>query len=122
MAYEVLILVVLLILVFLLYFNLRKKYNELEEDYEDLQFDIKSMHVKHGKTWEAFVPFMENYPGEKGNSVFLGNPVDFISFDDDFVKFIEVKTGKSQLNEKQKRVKDLIENRKVKWYELRYEK
>ena len=80
------------------------------------------MYVKHGKHFESFVPFMENYPGNKENTVFLGNPIDFISFDDDSIKFIEVKTGKSMLSEKQKKVREMVEAKKIKWYELRFEK
>jgi len=65
---------------------------------------------------------MEQYPGMKENTVFIGHPIDFISFDDDYIKFIEVKTGKSALNDKQQKVKGLVENRKIKWCELRFEK
>ncbi|MBI4154488.1 hypothetical protein HY498_00165 [Candidatus Woesearchaeota archaeon] len=108
-------LVVLLILFIYLYKKTKEKLNNLE-------FNYKSMYVKHGKNWENFVPFMSNYPGDKENSVFIGNPIDFISFDDDFIKFIEVKTGKSQLSEKQRKIKELVENKKVKWYEIRFEK
>ena len=109
------VLLILLILFVYLYLRIKKRLN-------DLEFNYKSLYVKHGKNWENFVPFMDNYPGNKENSVFIGHPIDFISFDQDGIKFIEVKTGKSQLNEKQKQVKDLVENRKVKWYEVRFEK
>ena len=52
----------------------------------------------------------------------MGRPVDFISFDSDSIKFIEVKTGKSVLNEKQKMIKSLVMDGKVEWHELRFEK
>ncbi|MEK6922581.1 MAG: Holliday junction resolvase-like protein [Nanoarchaeota archaeon] len=120
--YVWIVLVVLLVIFIYLYFSLRKKFSYLKTDYENLKFDYKSMYVKHGKHFESFVPFMEDYPGEKENTVFLGNPIDFISFDDDSIKFIEVKTGKSNLSEKQKMIKGLVENKKVKWYELKFEK
>ncbi|MFH1592854.1 MAG: Holliday junction resolvase-like protein [Candidatus Woesearchaeota archaeon] len=122
LGYFVLVLIILLIIFIYLYSRLRRKVFELKEGHERLKFDYKSMNVKHGKHFESFVPFMEDYPGEKENTVFLGNPIDFISFDDDSVKFIEVKTGKSGLNEKQKQVKRLIESGKVEWFELRFEK
>jgi len=94
----------------------------LHADYEQLLFDNKSMSIKHGYQFESFVPFMENYPGEKENTVFIGRPIDFISFDHVSIKFIEVKTGKGVLNEKQKMIKELIEDKKVEWFELRFEK
>ena len=117
MAVFIYLIVVVILLIFFvyLYSNLRRAYKKLEHDY-------RSMYVKHGQHFESFVPFMDDYPGMKENTVFIGQPVDFISFDDDSVKFIEVKTGKSGLNEKQRRVKDLVQNRNVRWYELRFEK
>ena len=115
-------LLVLVVILFLLYFSKKKRCLILEEKFLELDHKYKSMGVKHGNQFESFVPFMDNYPGEKENTVFLGRPVDFISFDKDSVKFIEVKTGKSGLNENQKRIKDLIQGKKVKWYEMRFEK
>jgi len=47
-------------------------------------------------------------------------PIDGISFDDDSIKFIEIKTGTSQLNKKQRKIRDLIKNKKVEWHELRF--
>lgn len=117
-----LILFLLLIVVIILYYFNRRKLKKLEEKYQQLGYDYKSMYVKHGNQFESFVPFMDNYPGEKENTVFIGKPIDFISFDDDSIKFIEVKTGKSSLNENQKRVKRLIKDKKVAWYELKYDK
>ena len=114
MAFEI-ILVLLIVILIILYFRAIKKILKLEKN-------IRSVNVKHGYQFESFVPFMKNYPGEKENSVFIGKPVDFISFDQNNIKFIEVKTGKSMLNEKQRRIKELVLNKKVEWHELRFEK
>lgn len=122
MASTVFLLTLLVVLLFYVIIILFKKNKYLREKVLQLKFDHKSLHVKHGKTFEHFVPFMEEYPGDKENSVFLGNPIDFISFDDDSIKFIEVKTGKSSLSEKQKKVKNLVQDKKIEWYELRFEK
>ena len=113
---------ILLITLYLLYYLKKRKLERLEDKYFTLERQYQSMHVKHGNQFESFVPFMDVYPGKKENSVFLGRPVDFISFDDDSIKFIEVKTGKSGLNDKQKHLKELIEQKKVEWHELRFEK
>ena len=120
-SYVAVLIIFLLILILVIYF-LIKKIKSLSEINSQLQFDYKSMNVKHGKHFESFVPFMENYPGEKENTVFVGNPIDFISFDEDSIKFIEVKTGKSGLSEKQRKIRNLIENKKVEWFELKFEK
>ena len=57
---------------------------------------------------------------KRENFVFIGMPIDGISFDDDGIKFIEVKTGKSQLNTKQKQVRDHVQKKNVEWIELRF--
>ena len=115
-------LVIIAIFLYFMYYLKRRKLEQLEIRYGELEHKYMSMNVKHGNQFESFVPFMENYPGKKENTVFIGRPVDFISFDDDSVKFVEVKTGKSGLNEKQKKVKELIEGKNVEWHELRFEK
>ena len=125
-AYQMIISVLVILILILIYLliNARRKLNALSESHAGLQHDLRSANVKHGKAWEHFVPFMPEFEkiAGKENSVFLGMPVDFIAFDDDAVKFIEVKTGKSKLNANQERIKKLIEDRKVKWFELRYGK
>ena len=118
------VLIALIVILIYLLSNALQKIKLLESAQEELRFDIRSANVKHGKAWEHFVPFMPEFEkiADKENSVFLGMPVDFIAFDDDAVKFVEVKTGKSRLNEKQEKIKKLINDKKVKWHELRYEK
>lgn len=97
-----------------------KKLKELQQENKELKSQIKSKEVKFGKSFEHFVPFIKNFPGDKEKTVFLGMPIDFICFDDDAVKFIEVKTGASQLSPKQKRIKNMIENNQVKFFEVTY--
>ncbi len=47
-------------------------------------------------------------------------PIDLIAFDKDTIKFIEVKTGQSQLSPKQKYIKKQIEEGRVEFKEVRY--
>jgi len=122
MASTVFLLTLLVVLLFYVIIILFKRNKYLRGKVLQLKSDHKSLHIKHGKHFEHFVPFMDEYPGDKENSVFLGNPIDFISFDDESIKFIEVKTGKSSLSEKQKNVKNLVQDKKIEWYELRFEK
>ncbi len=102
----------------------KKEIGRLKGEQMKLEHSIRSMNVKHGQHWENFVPFMPDFEkiARKENTVFIGMPVDLIAFDDDAIKFIEVKTGKSKLSDKQERIKRLVEGGKVKWHELRYEK
>ncbi len=110
------------LLCILLYFYERKRRQEMEERCEEVLSQHRSTLVKHGQKWEHFVPFMAQFEeiGNKENFVFVGSPIDGVCFDEDFIKFIEVKTGTSQLSEKQKKIRDLVEKKKVKWYELRF--
>ncbi|MBS3142360.1 endonuclease [Candidatus Woesearchaeota archaeon] len=86
------------------------------------QFKLQSANVRHGKSWEQFVPFMPEFEkiASKDNFMFLGNPIDGIAFDEDAIKFIEFKTGTSRLSPKQQRIKKQIEEKNVEWHELRY--
>ena len=99
---------------------LAKKVNILNSKISEIEFSYRSMHVKHGKNWEHFAPFMDKFPGNKENFRFIGNPIDGVIFDSDGIKFVEVKTGTSSLSQKQKAIKNLIENKQVSWHELAY--
>ena len=91
-----------------------------KQEIRELQSLVKSQQVKFGKSFEHFVPFTKDFPGNRENTVFLGMPLDFIAFEEDCIKFIEVKTGQSQLSSKQKHIKQLIEAKNVEFHELRF--
>ncbi len=112
-----LIIIAILLTLLFLYYSLYTRQRQL---LTQLNTDYRSMNVKHGKHWEHFVPFMDNFPGNKENFRFLGTPIDGIIFDDEHITFVEVKTGTSKLSEKQEHVKKLVEEKKVRWKELRY--
>jgi len=114
----VLIIILLAIIIYVLYSKLREKNAALGE----LEHDHKSLFVKHGKAWEHFVPFTDDFAkiANKENFRFLGTPIDGISFDDDAIKFIEIKTGTSELSGKQKKIKKQVQEKKIEWHELRY--
>tara|TARA_B100001989_G_C24496795_1_gene442622 strand:+ start:747 stop:1235 length:489 start_codon:yes stop_codon:yes gene_type:complete len=56
---------------------------------------------------------------------FIGNPIDFVGFKGlDYdgeveIKFIEVKSGKSQLNKNQRRIRDAVVAKRIEWIEVR---
>ncbi len=108
------------IIVFLVWKVFRRKINVILLELKEAKFKLKSGCVRFGKSFEHFVPFTSDFPADKEKTVFLGMPIDFISFDKDSIKFIEVKTGQSQLSLKQKRIKKQIENGNVKFEEVRY--
>lgn len=108
----------------LLMIQIRRHYKKIlkrvEEELREVRHRLRSALTRFGTTFEKFIPFIKNYPGEREHTFFLGMPIDYISFDSDYIRFIEVKTGHSQLNQNQKRIKELIDDKKVKFIELRY--
>ena len=73
----------------------------LEEETESRKKTLsqkKSSEVRLGHIAETLAPFLDQFDFDPENCVFLGKPIDYISFDDDAVTLIEVKSGKSQLN------------------------
>ena len=107
-----------ILFILLIYFI--KKVNNLEEVINSLKFKKKSLEVKHGKTWEEFVPFLADFPYTKENFKFIGSPIDGVAFEEDKIAFVEIKTGSSKMNEKQKHIKELIEQGKIEFKELKY--
>ena len=101
----------------------KEKTRELEEtlaallfqqaQYEKLASQKKSSEVRTGRIVEQISPFLENYPLPSDTACFLGQPIDFIHFDEDKITFVEVKSGKSQLSKKQRHIRDLISQGKV---------
>ena len=119
MAEIVLILWGLAVLLFLLVLVLFRLYFRVLARLREVLSDKKSLEVKYGKNFEQFVPFLEDFPGSRENFRFLGSPIDGVLFNPDGVVFIEIKTGGSKLSEGQRRVKDLVERKKVRFREIR---
>ena len=84
-----------------------------------LVYQKKSSEVRLGKTVENVAPFFDEWPYDPGNFRFLGNPIDGISFNDDEIVFVEIKTGMSRLSKNQIKVKSLIKDGKVKFITFR---
>jgi len=96
------------------------KFKKLKHELKKTRSELKSAYVRFGKSFEHFVPFTKKFTGDLEKTVFLGMPIDFICFDKDSIKFIEVKTGQSKLSQKQNRIKKQIDEGKVKFMEIRY--
>lgn len=79
----------------------------------------KSSEVRLGHIAETLAPFLDQFEFEPENCTFLGKPIDYISFGDDEITFIEVKSGNSQLNSKQRHIRDQIKAKLVSWKEIR---
>lgn len=86
---------------------------------------FKSSAINWGMTIENFVPFMDEFPVKPETAIFMGKPIDYVSFTDTddpekaAVHIIEVKSGKSQLLKHQKNIRNAIQQGRVHWHEVR---
>ena len=100
-------------------FELKNKIKEARED------TIKrSRSVLRGQASEHLAPFVIKNTNPKDYR-FMGNPVDYICFDGlsdvldktsdeiKLVRFVDIKTGKSNLNKSQRRIRDAIKDGRV---------
>jgi predicted Holliday junction resolvase-like endonuclease len=83
--------------------------------------DKKSTEVRTGHLAEKFAPFTTQFKHDADKSVFLGQPIDYIIFEENGITFSEIKSGKSQLSKKQKQIKYNVQNGNVYWEEIRFE-
>lgn len=93
--------------------DIKKENKKLKDNYDKLLSQKKSSEVRLGKIGENMAPFFGSWPFDPNNFKFLGNPIDGISFEEDAIYFIEIKTGKARLTESQKNVKRLVKEGKV---------
>lgn len=90
----------------------------LRKKVDDLIFQKQSLSTTYGKITEQFAPFMNSYPFPPENFRFIGSPIDGIQFENDRIIFVEFKTNKSKLSREQKKIRKLIEDKRVEWFEF----
>ena len=91
----------------------------LHKKIEKLTSEKQVLSITYGKITEQFAPFMEQYPYSIEKFRFMGTPIDGIQFEEDQILFVEFKTAKSKLSATQNRIKKLVKEGKVKWFEFR---
>lgn len=86
----------------------------------------RSRSVLGGQFYEQISPLLPNFPCNPGDCHFLGKPIDFVAFKGSAkgeeiqeILFIEVKTGSSQLSTREKSIKELIQQGKIRYIEYR---
>lgn len=89
---------------------------------------VRSRRTLLGKLWEQVCPYIPKFPFRPSDMKFLGAPIDFVIFDgaseNDIkqVVFLEVKSGSSNLNSQERKLKDAIEKGNVSWKLFNIEK
>jgi hypothetical protein len=85
----------------------------------------RSLAVTAGKVHEQLIPYLPGFDYNPKDVRFLGSPVDLVVFDglaDGEVRriiFVEVKTGRATLTQRERSVRDVVQCRRVEWTELR---
>jgi len=81
----------------------------------------RSRAVLGGKFSEQLAPYFPDFNYDPTEVRFIGSPVDFIVFkgtstrEPEEIVFIEVKTGKSNLSENERKLKEIVDKKKVRW-------
>lgn len=79
----------------------------------------KTSVTSYDKTIEQFDPTMlDNYPFAYENFRFIGDPIDGIQFEEDRIIFVEFKTDQTKSNPMKNKIKELVENGKIEWFEF----
>jgi predicted Holliday junction resolvase-like endonuclease len=85
----------------------------------------KSRSVTMGQVTEQFIPYLPDFPYNPKDARFIGDPIDFVVFDGLYdgkmkkVVIVEVKTGTSGLNPKERLVRNAIQSGcGVEWKEV----
>jgi len=74
-----------------------------------------------GKILEKILPAHKNFDMVSADWRFLEEPIDIIEFQGlsnnniDHITFMDIKTGKSPLQQNQKQIRDVVNDHKVKW-------
>ncbi len=85
----------------------------------------RSRAVLSGQFSEQLAPYLPNFPYKPTEARFIGKPVDFIVFkgmDEKDIKevvFVEVKSGDSALSTPERKLRDTIKEKRVKWEEYK---
>lgn len=100
-------------------YKLHRKNAKLILENNKISYQKRSSEVRLGLTVENVAPFLDEWPYESNNFRFLGNPIDGVSFNEDEVVFVEIKTGASRLSKSQNKIKVLVEEGKVRFITFR---
>lgn len=132
---EILVVVLSILLLIFLYKNFEWKLKFEQRVKEHLASEekriredaiLRSARTLSGKTLEKLIPFLDKFPYNSHDIRWLGDPIDYVIFDGyssegqpKQIVFCEIKSGDGKLTKTQNIIKELVENKKVRWYEFR---
>lgn len=92
---------------------------DLEESYRKLLSQKKSSEVRLGQISENLAPFLKEFKYDPKKCHFLGNPIDYVIFEEGRIVFLEIKSGESVLSSTQRNIRDLIKDGKIYFDQMR---
>ena len=105
--------------------NARQQFERWKQEYtEAIRRDaiLRSGGVNKGMVTEHIAPYLPGFDLDPKDIRFLGSPIDLIAFkglnasvEDVEIVFIEVKTGKSTLSQRERIIKKAVERKRVSW-------
>lgn len=97
----------------------RTAISPLHRKIDNLTSEKQALSTTYDMTTEQFAPTMEQYPYPTERFRFIGTPIDGIQFEDDQILFVKFRIHESKLNATQNRIKKLVKEGKVKWFEFK---
>jgi hypothetical protein len=113
--YIIPVLVVICIVLFLLLCYATRKLASQSKSLTLLDRQKRSQSVRYGRLTEQFMPFLESYPYDPHDFRFLGTPIDGVQFTEDSIVLIEFKAAGSQLSNRQRAIKRMVEEGAVRF-------
>jgi predicted Holliday junction resolvase-like endonuclease len=100
-------------------FSIQSQLEQTEKELADLKSQQQSKSVRLGLISENVLPFHAEFKYNVKDLVPMFRPIDYIVFAEDEIVFLEIKVGTSQLSDKQKKIRSLINSGKVRFEEHR---
>ena len=123
---------------FLYIIYLRKSIeNRVQKRFQEKKKEIKRNTLKRsrssikGKVSEQLAPLTKKFDYNSSDARFIGSPIDYIIFDgytrnkdgdgqkDISIVFADIKSGNSRLSKIQRKIKNAIQDKKIKWETIR---
>lgn len=92
---------------------------DVEQKLIKFKSEQQSKSVRLGLISENVLPFHQDFKYNVKDLVPMFKPIDYVVFSEDEIVFLEIKVGTSQLTERQKNIKNLVERGKVRFEEHR---
>ena len=88
---------------------------QIKENYDKLYSTQVSKSVRLGQVAESIAPLLNQFPYDYKKAVPMFKPVDYVVFEDNEIIFVEYKTGGATLTDKQRNIKKLVQEGKIRF-------